>query len=44
MPFIGEQEILSTELSGEKTPGGIDITKVIFADGKIEFFSDLMFL
>lgn len=41
--FIGDKEIKSTEITPDKTPGGIDIVKVNYVSGKVEFFSKIMY-
>lgn len=42
--YIGGKKIQEAVLSGEQTPGGVDIIKVTYEDGTVEMFSSLMFL
>lgn len=43
MPFIGEKEVKLSEKTEDTTPGGVPIIKVMYADGNVEMFSELMF-
>lgn len=41
--FIGDQKIKETKETTEKTPGGTAIVEVVYENGRIERFSQLMY-